>query len=63
MALIEFFALKWAKTISCMSTYTVGSVKFTLTTIPLHRLFMIAKLDAMGQRWVAALMLYIFKIF
>ena len=59
---LEFLALKWAIT-DCFHEYLYGG-EFEVFTDnnPLTYILTSAKLDATGQRWVAALRLYNFQI-
>ena len=60
---LEFLALKWAIT-DCFHEYLYGG-EFEVYTDnnPLTYVLTMAKLDVTGQRWVAALALYNFKIY
>ena len=60
---LEFLALKWAVT-DCFHEYLYGG-EFDVYTDnnPLTYVLTSAKLDATGQRWVAALALYHFRIY
>ena len=59
---LEFLALKWAIT-KKFHDYLYGN-EFTVYTDnnPLTYVLTTAKLDATGQRWIAALGMYNFKI-
>ena len=60
---LEFLALKWLIT-QCFQEYLYGGT-FEVHTDnnPLTYVLTSAKLDAMGQRWIASLANYDFKIF
>ena len=60
---LEFLALKWAVT-DCFHEYLYGG-KFNVYTDnnPLTYILSSAKLDACGQRWVASLANYNFRLF
>ena len=60
---MEFLALKWAITDRFHEYLYGGEFEVYTDNNPLTYVLMTAKLDAMGQRWVAALALYNFRIY
>ena len=60
---LEFLALKWAITDRFHEYLYGGSFEVFTDNNPLMYVLTMAKLDATGQRWIAALALYNFKIF
>ena len=59
---LEFLALKWAITEQFQEYLYGGTFEVHSDNNPLTYILTMAKLDAMGQRWVAALVNYHFKI-
>ena len=60
---LEFLALKWSVTDRFHEYLYGGEFEVYTDNDPLTYIMTSAKLDATGQRWVAALGLYDFKIF
>ena len=60
---LEFLALKWAITDRFHEYLYGGSFEVYTDNNPLTCILTTAKLDAMGQRWVATLALYNFKLY
>ena len=60
---LEFLALKWAITDRFHEYLYRGTFEVYTDNNPLTYILTTAKLDATGQRWVAALALYNFKLF
>ena len=60
---LEFLALKWAVTDRFHEYLYDGEFKVFTDNNPLTYIMTSAKLDAMGQRWVAALSIYNFQIY
>ena len=60
---IEFLALKWSVTQRFHEYLYGGTFEVYTDNNPLNYVLTSAKLDAMGQRWIASLANYDFKIF
>ena len=60
---LEFLALKWSVTERFHEYLYGGKFEVYMDNNPLTYIFNTAKLDATGQRWVASLANYNFKIF
>ena len=60
---LEFLALKWSVTEGFLEYLYGGEFEVYTDNNPLTYILTTAKLDATGQRWVASLANYNFKIF